>query len=203
MSPANKLWIFGATINMGTSDAGLRRMLKWHRQMLGLSEATFDADTDYSHLQDIPGLMLFKRIAAKDDELEFLVIELKAPRVKLGDAELAQIKWYARAVAGDYLFSGKWTFLLVKNLIDEDLVRSELRQENRPPGMLIDTVNQKVWVNTWSEVLADARSRHQWLRKQLDLQLADDKLGVRYLAEHYRNNLPIGFEGSLVKDEEK
>ncbi len=134
--------------------------------------------------------MLFKRIATRDDEFEFLVIELKAPKDPLREKEASQIKRYANAVSSDDQFPpSKWTFLLVNNKI-EDTLDKERNQQNRPSGLLVDFPEHKVWVKKWSEIISDARARHEWLRKQLNLQLSDDADGLKYLAENYPENLP-------------
>ncbi len=43
---AGELWLFGETYALGTDDAGLRNVLRRHRQILGYDEPTFDPNTD-------------------------------------------------------------------------------------------------------------------------------------------------------------
>lgn len=185
---ADHLWLFGEEFHMGTDDVGLRNVLKRHREILELDESAFDPDADYSHLKDIPDLVLYKRIPIRDNAFEFLVVELKAPG-KLGEKEFSQIKRYARTVALDPQFTGTWHFLLINNEVDQQLYEAEACQQNRPKGLLVDTANHKVWVKRWNEVIADARGRHEWLKRQLDLQMTDQD-GLRYLASRHAEHLP-------------
>lgn len=186
---ADHLWVFGEEYNMGTDDAGFRNVLKRHREILELPEAAFDPDADFAGSSDIPDLMLYKRIPVRDNEFEFLVVELKAPRVRLGEKEFNQIERYARAVAGDPQFQGKWHFVLVNNDYDAELYKQKACQQHRPAGLLVDLPEQKVWVKRWSEVIGDARGRHEWLKKQLEIQISD-KDGLKYLAETHAAHLP-------------
>jgi hypothetical protein len=163
-----------------------------------MEEASFDPEMDYGHLDDVPDLMLYKQIPIKDGFFEHLVVELKAPRLRLGETEFSQIKRYARAVSGDDQFDKDkttWHFVLVNNAVDQDLYEQEACQENRPRGLLIDQSNCRVWVKRWSEVVQDAKGRHEFLKRQLDIQIKSDQQGIDYLVKNFASRLPASVIG--------
>ncbi len=67
----------------------------------------------------IVDLMLTRSLPTNHrDQVEHLVVELKAPKVKVGAMELMQIKSYAYAVASDERFENldsRWTFIVISN----------------------------------------------------------------------------------------
>ena len=195
---ADHLWLFGEQFHLGTDDNSLRNVLKRHRSIIGMEEASFDPEMDYGHLDDVPDLMLYKQIPIKDGFFEHLVVELKAPRLRLGETEFSQIKRYARAVSGDVQFDKDkttWHFVLVNNAVDQDLYEQEACQENRPRGLLIDQSNCRVWVKRWSEVVQDAKGRHEFLKRQLDIQIKSDQQGIDYLVKNFASRLPASVIG--------
>jgi len=82
----------------------------------------------------IVDLMLSRKIPGpRADELDHLVVELKAPKIKLGADETTQIQSYAFAVAHDERFrdlNTRWTFWLVSNDMDE-FVKKQVRSSGR------------------------------------------------------------------------
>jgi hypothetical protein len=191
---AEHLWLFGEQFHLGTDDSGFRNVLRRHREILELSEEAFDDKAEDAHLSDIPDLMLFKQIPVKEGHFEHLVVELKAPKVRLGEKQFSQIKRYARAVSSDSQFDKArttWHFWLVNNEVDTELYEQEACQENRPRGLLIDQGNCRVWVKRWSEVVQDAKGRHEFLKRQLDLQIASDQHGIDYLVKNHGARLPV------------
>jgi hypothetical protein len=66
---------------------------------------------------------------------EYLVIELKAPRVRIGHKEVGQVKSYAEAVASDSQFADadvQWDFWVISTGMG-DVVRKDASQPNEPP----------------------------------------------------------------------
>ena len=91
----------------------------------------------------IVDLMLSRSIPRNhSNELEHLVVELKAPKVKIGEQEIQQIKRYAFAVAKDERFKGldtQWHFWVLSNDID-DFAEMELSQERYEEGVIFKSI---------------------------------------------------------------
>jgi hypothetical protein len=125
---------------------------------------------------------------SRAEELNHLIIELKAPQVKIGSDETTQIQSYAFAMIDDERFrdlSTRWTFWLVSNDMD-DFARRQVRSANRPEGLLwqSDDSRNTIWVRTWSQILTDSRARLRVFQKELNYS-ADRDESVEFLKESY------------------
>jgi hypothetical protein len=129
-----------------------------------------------------------------------LVIELKAPKVKLTSKELTQIKVYALSVSRDpryHRVSGvRWHFWLVSDEYD-DFVKSEIDSGPDPDRRLVNRgPNFSVGVKTWGEILDENNARLQFVKLALE-HSADDGQALAFLEERHREFL----EGVIVEDE--
>src|SRR4030095_15101169 len=104
-----------------------------------------------------------KRHRAND--YEHLVVELKAPKIKLTAKHLTQIKDYAIAVARDPRFHRvdgvKWHFWLVSDEYDE-FVQAELASGVDPERRLLNRGTVTIGVKTWGEILDENNARLQF-----------------------------------------
>ena len=128
----------------------------------------------------------------KGDVIEHLIVELKAPKVKIGSDELTQIKSYAAAIANDERFpheKTKWEFWIISNEMD-NFAKMEATQANRPKGIVwqAEEPNITVWVKTWSEVIEQNKSRIQFFKEKLDHD-PDGKEALKSVAERYSTYL--------------
>ncbi|WP_425069278.1 hypothetical protein [Reyranella sp.] len=126
--------------------------------------------------------------SARPEELDHLVVELKAPKVKVGASETTQIQEYAFAVSTDERFRDlktRWTFWVVSNDMD-DFARSLGRAANRPEGMIWQSADSRstIWVRTWSQILNDAKARLKVFQKELNYN-ADRESSQAFLQESY------------------
>jgi hypothetical protein len=135
----NELWVFGEQYNLMVSERGLTEVLKRHLRLLGVEGAD---ETPVKRLDGTSGRLdlLLSATATEHDRNRYLVVELKAPKVKATGTELAQIKSYAKAVVADPRFASSstvWDFWLVTSEMDSD-VRQEITQAGRPFGLAFE-----------------------------------------------------------------
>src|SRR3984893_18246422 len=98
-------WIFGEEFNLWASDRELTTVLRYHKEKLDPDLVIDEPVKLLTRKRGIVDLMLSRaQKRHRDNDYEHLVIELKAPRVRLGAKELTQIKDYALSVAGDARF---------------------------------------------------------------------------------------------------
>ena len=120
--------------------------------------------------------------------IENIIVELKRPNIKLGEAELSQVKTYMRLIYKEPQFNSslaKWTFILVGNGLD-DSGTIETEYENCKPHGKKDLVlnvsknsqNYEIYVKTWSSIFDDFEIRHDFLLKRL--QFKRDLLTANY-----------------------
>jgi hypothetical protein len=147
---AEETWVFGEEYALTANDESLTTVLKRHINILGRAEIVEDEVLDAEGKRRIVDLMLARSVEQNTNRREHLVVELKAPSVKVGDDEASQIRKYAAAVAKDPRFNTadvKWDFVVVST----DVTGSpeiERRSDDRAPGLLMDSGGIRVWVKT-------------------------------------------------------
>ncbi len=194
-------WIFGEEFHLSLSDKGLTEVLKKHRKAINGSDFVVDEPVkrvDGTH--GIVDLMLTREIKTnRSDELEHLIIELKAPSVKIGQNETSQLESYAFAVAEDERFNAvnvKWNFWLVSNNINK-IAERRTRIANLPKGAIYrsEDGNVTLWVKTWGEIIQDNKARLKFIQEKLEYQIDKDD-ALKHLQETYKTLI----EGTKVGD---
>jgi hypothetical protein len=195
-------WIFGEEFNLWASDRELTTVLKAHKDKLDPELVIDEPVKLVTRKRGIVDLMLSraqKRHRAND--YEHLVVELKAPKIKLTAKHLTQIKDYAIAVARDPRFHRvdgvKWHFWLVSDEYDE-FVATEIDSGPDPKRRLVNKgANFSIGIKTWGEILDENNARLQFIKEKLEHR-ADQGQSLAHLEERHREFL----EGVIVRDEE-
>jgi hypothetical protein len=128
-----------------------------------------------------------------------MVVELKAPKVKIGAEEITQAKKYAIAVTSDERFSTvdgvRWHFWLVSNAYD-DFAKHEIETgPDRDRRLIAKGPRHIVGIKTWGELIEENRARLQFFQEHLQ-HTADESAAIRYLQEKHSQFL----EGVFVED---
>jgi Histidine kinase-, DNA gyrase B-, and HSP90-like ATPase len=201
----NNTWVFGEEFALTADDQSLTEVLRKH---LKLAKRTTPVNEPVKRLDGSRGiidLMLSRRVPSnREDELEHLVVELKAPTVIVGVDETSQIKSYAFAVQKDERFRGvptRWTFWLVANDMD-DYANSEVHMRDKPEGLLWEAdeanLTSRIWVKTWAQIIHDCRTRLKIFQQALDYS-ANKEASLEYLRSTYDRVL----HGAEFADESK
>lgn len=199
---AENTWVFGEEYNLWVSDQDLKRVLERHKQHLDPAILIDDPVKVIGKKRGIIDLM-FSRVTRRHraNDMEHMVVELKAPSVKIGAAAITQAKTYAIAVLGDDRFKSvkgiKWHFWLVSNAYD-DYARNEIESGPDPERRLImRRENVVVGIKTWGELIEENRARLQFFQEHLQ-HTADESAAVRYLQEKHSKFL----EGVFVVEDD-
>jgi gas vesicle protein len=198
---AENTWIFGEEFSLSVDDQSLTEVLRKHLLAQKLSVVVDDPVLRIDGSVGIVDLMLTRNIPShREDELDHLVIELKRPTVRIGSAEVTQIKSYAFAVAEDERFRGlktRWTFWIISNDMDA-FGKNESNQANRPAGLIYQSEDRQItiWAKTWSEVLHSNRQRLRLFQSCLEIN-ADNDRSLQFLKDTYASVL-----GSVEESEE-
>jgi hypothetical protein len=196
-------WIFGEEFNLWASDRELTTVLKAHKEKLDPDLVIDEPVKLLIRKRGIVDLMLSraqKRHRAND--YEHLVVELKAPKVKLTAKELTQIKDYALSVARDARFHRvdgvRWHFWLISDEYDE-FVASEIESGPDPLRRLINRgANFSIGIKTWGEILDENNARLQFVKEKLEHR-ADEGQALAFLQERHREFL----EGVVIEEEKE
>ena len=133
------------------------------------------------------------------NDIEHMIVELKAPKVKIGSDEVTQAKKYAIAVTSDERFSTvdgvRWHFWLVSNAYDE-FARQEIENgPDRERRLIARGPRHVVGIKTWGELIEENRARLQFFQEHLQ-HSADEGTAIRYLQERHSQFL----EGVIVEE---
>jgi Histidine kinase-, DNA gyrase B-, and HSP90-like ATPase len=190
---ADNTWVFGEEFALTVDDQSLTEVLRKHLRLARRDIIVSEPVKRLDGRAGIVDLMLSRRVPSnREEEREHLVVELKAPTVKVGVVETTQIKSYAFAVQKDERFRGvptKWTFWLVSNDMDE-YSASEVRMRDKPVGLLweAEEPNTRIWVKTWAQIIHDCRTRLQIFQQALNYS-ADKDRSLEYLRTTYERVL--------------
>jgi hypothetical protein len=200
---AENTWVFGEEYNLWVSDQDLKRVLERHKRYLDPSISIDDPVKVIGKKRGIIDLM-FSRVTRRHraNDMEHMIVELKAPSVKIDADAITQAKKYAIAVLGDERFSAvkgiKWHFWLVSNNYDA-YARNEIETGPDPDRRLIMRgPNVTVGIKTWGELIDENRARLQFFQEHLQ-HTADESSAIRFLQEKHSKFL----EGVFVEDEEE
>lgn len=181
-------WLFGEEYNLSVSDKGLTAVLEKHRKILG-DDIVIDKPVRHiSQKRGIVDLMLSRALRRhRADELEHLIVELKRPRVKIGDKEVTQIEKYAISVAADERFRTvdgvKWTLWVISDDVGE---YAAFRM--REGGVVTSKDNVLVGIKTWGQIIEDNKARLQFFQERLEHQV-DDATALTHLQQKYQDFL--------------
>lgn len=181
-------WLFGEEYNLSVSDKGLTAVLEKHREIIG-DEITIDRPVKHiSQDRGIIDLMLSRALRRhRADEVEHLIIELKRPKVVLGNREVVQIEEYAISVANDERFKTvpgiEWTFWLISD--DIDTYTAQRMDRN---GIINSKNHITVGIKTWGQILAENNARLQFIQEKLEHQVDDDS-ALAHLQDKYKKFL--------------
>ncbi len=172
----NHYWIFGEQYNLITAaepdfDLALKGMIK---ATVGVDEDVHIDHPDKNKEMDIYML----RQDRHGKVTENVVIELKRPKIKLGEKEVSQVKKYMRVIKSTPRFNAgnvKWTFYLVGNEFDANgYIEGELEShKSHGEEHLIhcqDSGFTKIYALKWSEIFDDYSKRHDFLMERLKLE---------------------------------
>ena len=195
-------WIFGEEFHLSASDKGLTEVLRRHCK--AVKDDDFVVDEPVKRVDGTRGivdLMLTRIIkTTRAEEPEHLVIELKAPSVKIGQKEINQIEQYALAVAKDQRFNRvgvRWDFWLISNEMDELAQERADGGDDTPKGVISRSKdgNKTVWVKTWAEIINANKARLKFIKEKLEYQVDKDN-ALKHLQETYTTLI----EGTKLDD---
>jgi hypothetical protein len=202
---AENTWIFGDEYLLWVNDKDVTRVLERHREHLDPSIIIDEPVKVAGKARGIVDLMLSRSVRRhRADDIEHLVVELKAPSVSVGDKELAQINKYAFAVADDDRFRTvpgvRWHFWVISN--DMTAYTQQVIQggPDRNRRLVFKNDNISVGVKTWGEIIEENRARLQFFQEHLKY-VADDSSAIQYLQQRHKQFLE-GVVEDLSDEEE-
>lgn len=196
-------WIFGNEFEkkVGASDKALTAVIK---ENLTINEVNpmelekvleqFKKDKkEDSLLRLIPDLYMWNDYRVNDSKIvKNLIVELKAPRVKIGDEEISQIQDQRKAIQRNTRYKvaneNQWVFYILSSEIKSE-VSTEFSGEDN--DILYDKdPNFLVYCKTWDEIIRKSKTSLSKQKEELSIKIKEarkDNLLNRYLDD-------VGFE---------
>jgi len=186
-------WVFGEEYNLWASDKDLTKVLKLHRSRLDPEIVIDDPVNIAGKKRGIIDLMLSRsqrRHHAED--IEHLVIELKAPKVVLNASHMIQIEQYALAVEQDERFHRvkglRWHFWLISDEYDEDVAARIEGSVDPQRGVISRRKRVTIKIKSWSELIEENLARLQFVKEALQHKV-DDGQALAHLQERHKQLL--------------
>lgn len=185
---AKNAWIFGEEYNISVNDRSLTEVLKQHKKLLGEDAIIESPVRHVSKERGIVDLVLSRTIRRHQAQsLSHLVVELKAPKVKVDKNEITQIEEYAISIQGDARFKTDkrtdWTFWVISDDLG-DYARHRMSTDSLHPGRIFKSDVASIWVKTWAQVLEDNRSRFQFFQERLEYEADKGAALQRLQSQH-------------------
>ncbi|MCW3108605.1 MAG: hypothetical protein JWQ09_3111 [Segetibacter sp.] len=182
------LWVFGEQYNDAThllSDKNLENNLTELRNKTLTYKVSKNDDNECElkekTIKSITDLFLYSEKILDQQKREVLIIELKAPRVKISPKELAQVMKYAQEIEEIAVFPDRLNYkiLLVSSEIGKsarfDIEGRQKGQENPYFYFKNERGNIEVWVIKWSEIIETIKRKLTYMSnilatKDVDVQ---------------------------------
>jgi hypothetical protein len=181
---AQNTWLFGDQFTLSVDDQSLTEVLRKHKKLL---DEDIVIDTPVRHVSQERGivdLMLSKASRRhRANSLSHLVVELKAPRVKIDADEVSQIERYAASVMADERFRNvdvQWQFWA----IGDELGTFAKFRLARDDGEIMRNDNVSVFLKTWAQMIDENRARLQFFQEKLAYQV-DKGASLEHLQTNY------------------
>jgi hypothetical protein len=180
------LWVFGDEYNESTkllSDKNLEGNLnKLRDDILQFKPSKSDnniADIKEKSIKSITDLFFYSEKILDFKKREVLIVELKAPKVKISPKELAQVMKYAREIEKIGYFTDKinYKILLVSSEINDD-ARFEIEgrqkgQDNPHFYFKNEQNNIEIWVIKWSDLIENVKRKLKYMANILETKDVD------------------------------
>lgn len=202
------LWVFGEEYNETTkllSDKSLRNNLTQLRDdyltyRASKKEDNINSDVKKS-VKSITDLFLYNERVLDFIKREVLIVELKAPKVKVSPKEIGQVMKYAREIEKLSAVSDNINFkiLLISSDINSDAQFDIIGRKNGYDNPYLyfknDTGNIEVWIMKWSELIENVKRKLNYMSNLLETKDID----VQEKAMRDFENIDFGRTNSTLK----
>lgn len=170
-------WLFGEQYNLVTADQRMQKSLSAYLHILygdKAPNAVLEPDEDELRRMDIFTCGKRKYSDGSDSGMEEnLIVELKAPQVKLTKTVLRQVEDYMDYIRKQPQFNSSyrtWKFVAVCKDLDDDVKSRCLAQKEKGRLGLVTTIeNYEVYALTWDDIFSSFDLRHSFLLDKLKM----------------------------------
>lgn len=183
----NMFWLFGEEYNIVTEaepdfeEALTRYINQVHHNTKGVSKSRRNKQK-IEHPDKNKEMDIFAfRQSFEHNQIENIVVELKHPKIKLGEVELSQVKTYMSVITEQPMFNASnmtWKFYLVGSEFDSsNFIVNEIKnsihhgKQNLVQHITTDNgVIYEIYVKPWSMIFNEFELRYKYLFDKLNLK---------------------------------
>lgn len=180
------LWVFGEEYNDSTrllSDKNLEKNLLELREKTLKYKPSKDEDNinelKENNIKSITDLFLYSEKILDQDKREVLIVELKAPKVKISPKEIDQVMKYAQEIEEMGVFPDRLNYKIL--LVSSDInKRAKFDIEGRQKGQnnpyfyfKNEQGNIEVWVIKWSSIIENVKRKLKYMSHILETKDVD------------------------------
>lgn len=187
-------WIFGEQYHLVTAaEPDFEEALRRYQYVL----TGENKKVEINHIDKNKEMDIFAvRQNISSEGFSNIVVELKHPDIRLGEKELSQIKKYMNVILKEPRFNAdnvQWEFYLVGNKFSTtNYIQYELKNNimHGEKSLVFKVDKYKIYVKTWSEILAEFEMKHKYLNEKLEIEkckLANKKSTVNEIIQDNSN----------------
>lgn len=168
-------WIFGERYNLVSADERMQKALEKYLYLIDGKDAPspkLESDGDINRRMDI--FMCRKQLAEDSYETQLeenIIVELKAPMVKLTNKVYRQIEDYMLFITKHHEFNTqlrRWKFISVCREIDDDIRNKyDAFRDKGKKFLIYQASNFEIYAMTWADVFKDFEIRHSFILDRL------------------------------------
>ena len=185
-------WLFGEQYHLVSKDETFQKSLEKYIYLLDGEKKKIEVDETYKLKRmdifmcqrwKIPGLV------------KNVILELKSPKILLGEEEYLQVTHYKNAILSEAEFKSpvaEWEFILIGKDFKERFIPDMIKtnQQHGEKSLVLKVDNFKIYAKTWSQIFDEFDISHEFINKSLQIQkdklvgeLTTAKEGVAILKE--------------------
>lgn len=177
-------WLFGEQYHMLTADKNMKISLREFERITAYSSLDNTLSISDSEALQRMDIFLYSQQILDNSSSEMLIVELKAPRVKLSIDVFNQIVRYANTIRKEPRFIGSnrvWKFYAVCAEVEDDVkVKYKNFEQHGKIGLADIVGNFELYALSWDDIFQAFEARHNFLlsKLKLDYSQVSTELGI-------------------------
>lgn len=166
-------WLFGEQYHLLTADKNLTTSLQEFEHITENSDSNNTLNMSEKEARQRIDIFLYSQRIQDDDSSEMVIIELKAPYVKLSLDVFNQIVRYANTIRKEPRFTSNnrvWRFYTVCSEVEDDVkVKYDNFKQYGRKGLADIIGNFELYALSWDDVFQAFEARHNFMLSKLRL----------------------------------
>jgi hypothetical protein len=175
----NNYWLFGEQYHIVSADENFEIALNNYLYYIENAEKLPEKINDKKKLKR-PDIFICRKSNILDSENneytieENIIVELKRPKIIIGQEQYLQVENYLRFIKGLPQFNSqlrRWKFILIGKTVDSYITDKYESQKLKGKRFLVESIqNYEIYALTWDDVFRTFDGRHKYLIDKLEFK---------------------------------